>query len=233
MKQFNELDEKEKKSRQYKKIRDFFNTKNIIIMSICFISAVILAFLWATIYTENQKKQLEDLVAENAVSSRYNIDDTATNGSYTIEFSLEDDGKTRTYTDNTNNKTYNGAYEDLSMEFIGADIELSYMHVYLKISSPNEDTIRIYEKGLYLNGVCVDKSRYFDTVLGGTSSIITVTTSCSDIIANQIGETITEASMRYYFEGEDSNIRKMSDDGFSYQMGETTVLRGEEAAEYE
>ena len=189
MKKIEGLNEIKMKSAKQAKFREYINKKMIAVFLACIICAVLLALLWAAIYTTIQRRRLQSM-----------------SESYTISLG--------------------SIYEDVSTELIGIERSSSdSLKLYLKVINPNAETLDITSKGIYFNDVCVQDSMYNKTIDGDKETIVTFYIEYSNIIENLVGETITDISMRYIFEGEDNNIRECSDSGFTYKIGDVTPTR--------
>lgn len=134
--------------------------------------------------------------------------------------------------DNKNDVGNESQYSDLTMEFVGAEktsISSDYLQLYLKINNPNDDTLDIRTTGIYLNDVCVEDLQYIESIVGGKETTIKLQVDHTSIIANQIGDEITEVSLQYNFKDETGNTRECIDTGFkAYHIGDVEVLRNDE-----
>lgn len=211
MKRFDELNEREEKSKKQLQIRKIFSKRNICIALICIVVAIALAFVWANLYETHQRKRIENWQQESA----------ANQNNYTISW---DWGNTTTETvDSLGDSESN--YEDLEIEFAGAEHYGGGLKLYLNINNPNEETVTIETTGVYLNNVCIDDVGYIDSIIGNQESFVGEIVDFSDINATQIGDEITDITIIYRFQSEFDKIREAKDEGFSYKIGDISVNR--------
>lgn len=104
MKQFEELNEIEKKSKNQVNLKERINKKTIMIIFICIICALLLALLWASIYTTIQRRRLTRIQQENAFVN------------YTISFSPNNDTSTDDSANNFDDVERESSFEDMSMD---------------------------------------------------------------------------------------------------------------------
>lgn len=217
MKQFDELDKREKQSKSRVEIKSHLTRKNIVIVCICLVGALILALLWTNIYVYFQTRRLVEWQSENKPSAN------------NLMFAW-DIGNVSTTSETSPENNATSSYKDLVMEFVGAEKSSpssDYLQLYLKINNPNTETVNIRTTGIYLNDVCVEDLRYLDSIVGNKETTIKVQVDHSSIIASQIGDEIKEVSIQYNYENESNYTRECKDDNFLYRIGDAVVQRGD------
>lgn len=216
MKQFEELNEKERKSKSQVDIRKHINKKTITMSIICTICAILLALVWTSIYTAIQKRRLIRMQQENVSTN------------YTISFNVDDVSFTENSTNNADDVIIESSYEDISIEFIGADKKNSSsndLQLYLKVINPNAEALDIRTTAIYFNDICVQDKKYVKSIDGNKETIVKFYVEYPKIIETQVGETITNVSIQYNFNGENNNMRECSDSEFSYKIGDDSPTR--------
>ena len=216
MKQFEELNEKERKSKSQVNIREYINKKTITMTIICIICAILLAFLWTSIYTTIQKRRLIRMQQENVSAN------------YTISFNVDDVSFTDNSTNSSDDVIIESSYEDISIEFIGIEKMSSSsnnLQLYLKVINPNVEALDIRTTAIYFNDICVQDKKYVKSIDGNKETIVKFYVEYPNIIETQVGETITDVSIQYNFDGENNTIRECSDSGFSYKIGDDSPTR--------
>lgn len=216
MKQFEELNEIEKKSKNQANLREHINKKTITIIFICIICALLLALLWASIYTTIQTRRLTRIQQENASVN------------YTISFDSDDVTLTDNSTNSYDDVEFESTYEDISIEFIGVEKMSSSsnnLQLYLKVINPNAEALDIRTTGIYFNDICVQDKKYVKSIDGNKGTIVKFYIEYSNIIETQVGEIITDVSIQYNFDGENNNIRECSDSGYTYKIGDDSPTR--------
>ena len=247
MKQFEELEIKEQQSREQEERsttqnKSLLNKKNIMTACICVVVAFLLALLWANIYISFQERKLENMQVESNSLSQKNTITWEVSEPSIVPDNVENNDRVVGNNDGvvsnndrveSNNEESSSPYKDLEIEFLGAERSSSdYIKIYLKIKNLNDETLTIETKGIYFNGVRVDHAgKRIEGIFGDEETVITITTSFSELLEAQIGDEIEEVVVRYRFKDEKDNIRECRDSGFTYCIGDATVNR--EGAETE
>ena len=186
MKQFNELNEIEKKQRSKDRVKNIFSIKNILMIFAIIAVALVLAIIFANIYSSNQQKRLEAMQQQSTGGE---------NNGNSIAINFGNGGT------NSNRKSQD-EYMDFDFELLGTEKPKKnayYLDTYFKISNPNEENVKLWIESISFNGVEVKDTGNFD--LSGKSEVVKeIAANFKDVIANQVGDTIDSIQIVYYLD---------------------------------
>lgn len=133
------------------------------------------------------------------------------------------------YIDNAPDHTVESDFEDLDIEFRGAEQTVSeYLDIYLAINNPNPDTRAVHFKQLVINGVRLDNGRNIGEIKGESEMVVQIVVGYSSLLDSQIGDEMHELFVQYEYNDEEGYIRECTDAGFVFHLGDSEVIRDDE-----